>query len=271
MMTPELYKVTAFKHEIPEVFTLELQGLTQDTLKFSPGQFCMLHMFGVGESAISISGAAHQDDKVIHTIKALGVVTNKLQNLREGAIIGLRGPYGEPWPIKKMTGKNVVIASGGLGLAPLRPVIYHIIKNRKKYKKVWLFYGARTPADILYADEIQNWADKHDILVRISVDKAEGNWQGNVGVVTPLIHKEKIPSKDVIALLCGPEIMMHFGVIELEKKKISKKDIYISMERNMQCGVGYCGHCIFGPKLICRDGPVFSFDEVGDFLQVREL
>ena len=272
-MVPEVYEKLSFKEETVDTFTMELQAVDRknNKFKFLPGQFCMLHVFGVGESAISISGDPSKHDTIVHTVRNVGLVTKALKELPVGATLGVRGPFGTAWPVEEARGKDVVVMTGGIGLAPLRPMIYEILSNRKHYGKVSLLYGARTPSDILYAEEIKKWEKTNDMEVIVTVDKADSTWQGNVGVVTGLLQKTKIAKNNVIALICGPEIMIHYSVLELEKIGLQQKDIYVSMERNMQCGVGYCGHCMVGSKFICKNGPVLRYDNAEQLLKVREL
>lgn len=271
-MVPDLYKITSHNDETADTFTIELQPIDKNQkFEFLPGQFCMLHAFGIGESAISISGDPAIKNVITHTIKQVGHVTKILEALNFGSTIGVRGPFGTPWPVKETEGKNVVLVAGGIGLAPLRPMIYHIQSNRDKYKKVWLFYGTRTPKDIIYENELAKWRKSGDIDIHTTVDKGSLLWRGNVGNVPNLLEKTPIDIDNTVALVCGPEIMIHYSVLSLEKMGLAKDAIYVSMERNMQCGVGYCGHCMCGSKFICKDGPVLKYSEAEQLLKVREL
>jgi NAD(P)H-flavin reductase len=183
----------------------------------------------------------------------------------------VRGPYGTAWPVEKAVGKDVIIVAGGIGLAPIRPTIYRILAEREKYGKVVILYGTRTPGDILYQRELEKWRSRFDLEVHITVDRAMAGWNGNVGVVTTLIPKATFDPSNSIAMICGPEIMMRFTVSELQKRGIKLNDVYISLERNMKCGIGLCGHCQYGPTFICKDGPVFSFEQVKNLFFRREL
>lgn len=271
-MIPQLYKISSHNDETEDTFTIQLHPVDNDTnFEFKPGQFCMLHAFGIGESAISISGDPKIKNVITHTIKKLGSVTKILEALNLGATIGVRGPFGEPWPIQESVAKNVVIAAGGIGLAPLRPVIYHIQANRDKFKKVWLFYGARSSKDLIYEAEIAEWRQRGDIDIHMTVDKGTLLWRGSVGTVTSLIEKIGVEANNTVAMVCGPEIMIYFTVLCLEKMGLSKEAIYVSMERNMQCGIGYCGHCMCGAKFICKDGPVLKYTDAEQLLKVKEL
>jgi NAD(P)H-flavin reductase len=183
----------------------------------------------------------------------------------------VRGPFGSHWPIKQAEGKDVVIAAGGIGLAPLRSVMYHISSHREKYGKTVLLYGARTPADILYRRELENWRAHFDLEVYVTVDRATGSWRGSVGVVTRLISRAPFDPKNTIAMVCGPEVMMRFTVAELEKRGVAPENIYVSMERNMKCAIGMCGHCQYGPNFVCKDGPVFQYSQIQNLLAKWEV
>jgi NAD(P)H-flavin reductase len=261
-MTPHFVRITGVEKNTPDVFTLTLET---DEFSYLPGQFNMLYAFGAGEAAISISGA--NSNEIIHTIRNVGSVTGQLAKLKVGDPIGVRGPFGRAWPLPKR--KDLVIVAGGIGLAPLRPVIRHIEKNRKDYGQIHVIYGARQPKDLLYAQEIQEWKKSMDITV--TVDSADESWQGHVGVVTTFIERLKVIPKKTVALICGPEVMMRFAARELIKKEISEKNIYVSMERNMKCALAQCGRCQLGPHFVCKDGPVFSLPQLKNLWIVREM
>jgi len=237
---------------------------------FAPGQFNMLYVFGTGESAISISGDPANTERLVHTVRAVGTVTKALQKLRRGDMIGVRGPFGSTWPVAEAEGSDVVIVTGGIGLVPLRPMIYQVLANRDKYGTVALLYGARSPRDLLFRRELEGWRSRFDVEVEVTLDTASGDWRGNVGAVTRLIPALPFDSLNAVALVCGPEVMMRFAVLELQKRGMSDENIYVSMERNMKCAIGLCGHCQFGPIFICKDGPVFRYDRIRAWLGKRE-
>jgi NAD(P)H-flavin reductase len=185
--------------------------------------------------------------------------------------VGVRGPFGTSWPTRELEGKDVVLVAGGIGLPPLRPTIYSILADRNKYGNVALLYGARTPHDMVYTDELSLWRDRPDFNIGVTVDTAERGWFGNVGVVTTLIPKIQFDPANTAALIVGPEIMMRFTIMELQKRGLQNEDIYISMERNMKCAIGLCGHCQLGPDFICKDGPVFRFDHLAGTFGKREI
>jgi NAD(P)H-flavin reductase len=177
-------------------------------------------------------------------------------------MIGVRGPFGSHWPIEEATGRDFVIVAGGIGLAPLRPVLYRLMAQREKYRRIVLLYGTRTPEDILYRRELERWRGKFDLEIYVTVDRASSGWHGNVGVVTTLVSRAPFDPSHAVALVCGPEVMMRFTVMELHKRGVPPERTYVSMERNMKCAIGFCGHCQYGPKFICKDGPVFRFDRI---------
>lgn len=270
-MMPRLFQISRTLKETHDTFTFELKPLDNGEFSFKPGQFNMLYQFGVGEVPVSISGDPGKKHSIIHTIRAVGTVTKAMRKLKKGDFLGVRGPYGTDWPVEKAMGHDVVIVAGGIGLAPLRPTIYHLLKNREKFGKVVILYGARTPADILYKKELEKWRARLDVDVAVTVDRSSGAWRGNVGVVTTLIAKALIDPQRTKVMLCGPEIMMRFTAQEFLRRGISQDKIYLSMERNMKCAIGFCGHCQWGPTFICKDGPVFRYSEIKDLLIRREM
>ncbi len=271
-MLPQRYRVQRVRREIPDTFTLELEPADGSSIPpFATGQFNMLYVFGVGEVPISISGDPAKRKPLVHTTRAVGTVTKAMRELKPGDVIGVRGPFGSHWPIERAQGKDVVIVAGGIGLAPLRSALYQITAQREQYGKVALLYGARTPADILYRRELEHWRGRFDLEVYVTVDQATGTWRGSVGVVTKLIPRASFDRENTMVLVCGPEVMMRFTVAELEKRGVAAERIYISMERNMKCAVGFCGHCQYGPHFVCKDGPVFQYSRVQSLFTKREI
>jgi NAD(P)H-flavin reductase len=271
-MVPVPFRVKRLKRETHDTFTLELLPANGAThFRCSPGQFNMLYVFGVGEVPMSISGDAGKPEVLVHTTRSVGAVTRAMSKLRRGDTVGIRGPFGAGWPMQEAAGGDVLIVAGGAGLAPLRPVIYGVLSDRAKYGNVTLLYGARSPGDILYLSELEKWRSRLDLRVEVTVDHAPTTWRGGVGVVTHLISRVSHTAEHVVAMVCGPELMMKFTVRALESIGIDTKRVYISMERNMKCAVGFCGHCQFGPQFICKDGPVFRYDRISPFLRIREL
>ena len=268
-MTPTPFRVRSVREELRHTFTLELEPPSGE-FQFEPGQFTMLYAFGIGEVPISISSRASNPTSLLQTIRRTGAVTHALGRLKSGAFVGIRGPYGTPWPLAKSEGRDLLIIGGGIGLAPLRPAIYHAVENRDKYERVVVLYGTRTPDDILFETELRRWGDRDDITTLITVDAADRGWYGSVGVVTRLIGRVGFDPVNTTAMVCGPEIMMTVTAERLmEGYAMAPENIYITMERNMKCGIGVCGHCQFGPKFVCTDGAVFPYSEVSHLFKVK--
>jgi len=272
-LTPRVARVLKRRRETPGVFTLDiaLDGGTSGPAAFAPGQFNMLTVFGVGEVPISFSGDPAEPARLAHTVRGVGAVSNAMAGLKPGAPIGLRGPFGVGWPIDEARGRDVVIIAGGIGLAPLRPLLYGLLAERESFGKIVLLYGARSPGDILFRNELQRWRRRFDMEVEVTVDHAATDWRGHVGVVTKLIPRSQFDPLESTAFVCGPEVMMRFAIKALETAGVADDSIYLSMERNMKCAVGLCGHCQFGPAFICKDGPVFRYDRVRDLLALKEF
>jgi NAD(P)H-flavin reductase len=225
---------------------------------------------GFGEIAISLSSDPASPQLLGHTIRYAGTVTRGLQRLRVAEMLGVRGPYGSAWPIEQARGMNILIVAGGIGLAPLRPLILHILGERRRYGEVTLLYGARTPCDLLYTAEFENWRHQ-GIDVNLTVDRADSNWHGQVGVVPSLFYRTRLDPRRTVVVTCGPDIMMRFVVHEALARRIPKAAIHLSLERNMKCGIGLCGHCQYGPAFICREGPVLSYRTLEPFFDVQDF
>ncbi len=271
-MLPAVFRVRQVRRELADTWTLDLEpGDGRGSFRFAPGQFTMLYAFGVGEVPVSISGDPAKPERLVHTIRAVGATTRAICAMKRGAALGVRGPYGNPWPLAECEGRDVVLVAGGIGLAPLRPAIYHLIAHRDKFGKVVLLVGARTPADLLFNRELERWRGRFDLDVRVTVDSASADWRGDVGVVTVLIPRAGFDPARAVALVCGPEVMMRYCVAELRKQGMDLGRVHISMERNMRCAVAFCGHCQLGPTFVCKDGPVFPYTRMEPFLKVREI
>jgi NAD(P)H-flavin reductase len=268
-MLPAVARVLGRRREGADVFTLDIEAPSQAV--FAPGQFNMLTAFGVGEVAISASGDPGEPDRLVHTIRAVGAVSSALTRLDAGDVLGVRGPFGRGWPMAAAAGRDVVVVGGGLGLAPLRPVLYRLLAERARYARITLLFGARSPADILFHHEIEEWRRRLDIGIEVTVDHADADWHGHVGVVTTLMKAADFDPLRTIAMVCGPEVMMRFAIAALRDAGVPDDAIYLSMERNMKCAVGFCGHCQFGTVFVCRDGPVFRYDQIRSLITVKEL
>ena len=239
--------------------------------EFVPGQFNMLYLPGVGESAISMSGDPARKEGWIHTVRVAGNVTKTLARLGRGDTLGLRGPFGTGWPVAELVGNDVVIVAGGLGMAPLRPLVYHLMNHREQFGKIWLILGARTSDGLLYPSEYAVWQQR-DLELILTVDRATAGWNGHVGVVTQLIDRLQLPRPEQTHLVtCGPEVMMKYAAMSGLRLGIDAGRIWVSMERNMQCAAGLCGHCQLGPEFICKDGPVIRYDRIRPYLFVEQL
>jgi NAD(P)H-flavin reductase len=268
-LVPQPLRVARVRREAADAATLDLTPASRFT--FAPGQFNMLYVFGLGEVAISMSGDPAQEDRIVHTVRAVGAVSCALSRLRRGAGVGVRGPYGSSWPVAEAKGSDIIIVAGGLGLAPLRPALYSVLARREHYGRVVLLYGARGPSDILYRRELEAWRRRFDVDIEVTVDHAGADWRGNVGVVPSLIPRSSFDPLHAVAFVCGPEIMMRFTITSLRDRGLSAQQIYLSMERHMKCAVGLCGRCQLGPHFVCRDGPVFRFDRVAPVFGIREI
>jgi len=269
-MTPVPHRVVSRARETADTWTLELDPLTEP-VRPRAGQFDMLYAFGVGEVPISTSGDHEGSGPLTHTIRAVGAVTRALCALEPGAVVGVRGPFGSEWPLAEAAGGDLLVVAGGIGLAPLRPAIRHALARRDDYGAVSVLVGARTPDDLLYVPELERWRARLDVEVDVTVDAAAAGWHGRVGLVTTLIPGAVVDPAKAAALVCGPEVMMTFVVRALVERGLPLERIWVSMERNMRCAVGHCGHCQLGPTLICRDGPVFPAAAMTRLMEVREL
>ncbi len=271
--TPASYTVVNKRWEFNGTATLHLaRACEKDSWSpAAPGQFAMLYALGVGEAAISFSGLPETPGRYVVTVRRAGAISDALTRLKRGDGLGLRGPFGVGWPLDSVKNKDVVVVAGGLGLAPLRPIIEYLAHDRGVANSVSVLYGARSPDAILFERDLSRWRNDAGMNVRVTVDAAASAWRGDVGLVTTLIPEIEFRPKNSVALICGPEIMMRFAAEAMEDAGLPQKAIWLSMERNMKCAVGFCGHCQFGSYFICKNGPIFSYDRIRDTLLVREL
>ncbi len=250
--------------ETPTIKTLVLRP--EQPLPFSTGQFIELTVPGIGEAPFTPSSSPLEEKKMDVTIMNAGRVTNIIHQLKAGDRIGLRGPYGKGYPLGDFHGKEILIVGGGVGLAPLRSLLYTLFAELDRYKRVILCYGARTPEDILYKKLLPEWKKK--IEMHLTVDRKDSSWREEEGVVTVLLDKVKVDLKNSVAVICGPPIMMRFVTLKVLQMGYSPGNIYLSMEKNMSCGVGKCGHCMLGKYYVCKDGPVFTWEQLKDIPDV---
>lgn len=269
-MTPHPYRVVRNEQVTPDVITLELAPEDVPVASGTPGQFNMLWAFGIGESAISMS-ALPDSGNLIHTIRKVGRVTNVLGATRPGDFVGVRGPFGRGWPVERARGKDLVIVAGGVGLAPLRPVLHEVLTHRDSYGRVDLVIGARDVHELLFRTEIDRWWRERWISVRTTVDHACSHWTGSVGIVTQELRRVPIDPDNTLAMVCGPEVMMRSVGHDLVGRGLPASRVAVSMERRMECGVGRCGHCQLQSYFICTDGPVFDLDVVRPLMKVAHL
>ncbi len=268
-LVPVGYRVAGRQAETQDTVSLTLEPADQPIAAFRPGQFTMLYAFGVGEIPISVSGPAGQP-ALIQTIRAVGAVSRALCGAGTGQLVGVRGPFGTSWDEAAAAGQDLLLVAGGIGLAPLRPALLAALAQRQLYRRIIVLAGARSPDELLFAAQLQDWRDC-GAEVMVTVDKADARWTGNVGVVTQLISQAALDPAQTTALICGPEVMMRLTARSLLAAGLAAARIRVSLERNMQCGVAVCGHCQLGPLLLCRDGPVVSYPVAEALLAVREL
>jgi NAD(P)H-flavin reductase len=272
-MVPQPARIERIRHETLDVATYTLAFADPDVrarYRFLPGQFNMISLPGIGEAAISVSSDPQEPETILHTIREAGNVTKALARLKKGATVGLRGPYGSAWPVLRSAGQDLILVTGGIGLAPLRPAIYHVLRHREAYGQVTILVGARTPDDLLFPEEYEAW-QAHDVEIVVTVDRADETWQGRVGVVPMMFYNLRPDPRRTVVFTCGPEIMMRFVVYEALARRIPKERIYLSLERNMKCAIGFCGHCQYGPMFLCKEGPVLSYNRIEPFFSVEEF
>lgn len=273
-MTPTLATIVDIREESSNTrtYVLELDDLElRRRYRFQPGQFNMVYAFGVGEAAISISSDPGHAGRLSHTIRQVGSVTRALAKMRVGDRVGVRGPFGNGWPLDRCKGRDIVMIAGGIGLAPLRPLIYSLLSNRQRFGRVILVYGGRSPADLLFREELETWREDPEFDLLVSVDYAIEEWHGPVGVVTDLIKRLRLRPERTTVMVCGPRIMNRFVTWQILRLRVPEDQLFVSLERNMRCGVGRCGHCQYGPKFVCKDGPVFSYASIRNIFGKDEI
>jgi len=271
-MVPRIVRVRKRTRDLPGTVTLDMEPTDGAPLpRYRPGQFTMMYVFGIGEIPVSISGDASDASRLVQTVRAVGAVSEGIARLKPGDLLGLRGPFGTAWPTEELVGQDVVVVAGGLGLAPLRPSIYHLLTHRARFGKVVLLYGTRSPDEILYRRQLETWRRRLDLQLEVTVDHAGRGWRGNVGVVTRLIPRLSIDVTNATALVCGPEVMMRFAGAALQDIGLPEQAIWVSIERNMKCAIGLCGHCQFAGMFACKDGAVVRYDRVRRLIALKEV
>ena len=267
-------RILHIKDENFNTYTIRL-AIEDETFRnryrWSPGQFNMLYAPGVGEAAISISSDPENPSELEHTIRVVGSVTRAIKKVGEGGVIGLRGPFGTSWPTEGIKGKNVVMVAGGIGLAPIRPMVYWLLHHRQHCRRVVLLYGCRSPEDRVFARELEDWERNSALDVLVTVDNATGNWTGPVGVVTRLLGRIRVDAEHTTVMVCGPKVLNRAAAWQFLQLHVRPEQVYVSLERNMNCGFGQCGHCQYGSKFVCRDGPVFRFSDIAHIFAKEEI
>lgn len=265
-LVPRIVRVDEIREETPDIRSLRLVFEDEDlrrSFSFKPGQFCLISVFGVGEAAFCISSAPGWKGFVEVSVKHVGRVTSALHDVEVGDKLGFRGPYGNSFRLDKMHGRNLVFVGGGIGLAPLRPPVYEVLEERERYKDISIIYGARSVMDIAFGKDLAEWEKLDDVSLVTTVDPGgeDESWKGEVGLVPQVLERVN-PTSDSVLMTCGPPIMIKYVILSARKMGFSPADIITTLEMKMKCGAGLCGRCNIGSKYVCRDGPVFSLEEV---------
>jgi NAD(P)H-flavin reductase len=271
LFIPELYRVAAANLELADIATLAITPVAGARPSFKAGQFNMLYVFGVGEIAISMSGDPAREETFVHTIRNVGPVSGALTRLEPGAAMGVRGPFGRGWPVEEAEGSDILILSSGLGLAPVRPAIYQILAHRERYGRIAILVGFHSPDDIFFRQDLEQWRQRLDVSIEVTVSHAGHGWRGNVSAVHALIPRVSFEPRETVAMLCASEVKMRYMAAALCDMGVPASQIFFTMERNMKCAAGLCGRCQFGPEFICKDGPVMTYERIAKILAVREV
>ncbi len=269
---PDIATIQRVKQETYDTttFTLKFDDPgAWEKFRFQPGQFVEISVFGAGEAPFCISSSAHGREDFDITVRRLGRVTQALHDMSEGDQVGVRGPLGNSFPLDEVAGKHILFVGGGLGLAPLRPQILDVYRQRDKFQSVTVLYGARTPDDLIYRDELEQWQNLEGMRCLLTVDVGNDQWTGNVGVVGSLLSEVKFDVSQAVVFVCGPPIMIRFVVRDLVAMGFGEDEIISTLERHMRCGIGKCNHCIHGDKYICLDGPVFTFRQMKAMMELE--
>ena len=270
-MVPVLFRITRVIREIVGVYTWHLKSLDGKPFHFRPGQFNMVYQIGVGEIPVSISGDCRNPDTLVHTIRAVGPVTNAMQQLRAGAVVGIRGPFGRPWPVDEVAGSDIIFITSTIGLAPLRPLIYEVLHRREEFGKVVICYGTRGTDDVMYESSLHEWRARFDTNVHLTVHTAHSGYRGRVGGVVSAIRAARIDWLSTQAFICRSEALTRQAVDTVGALGVTTDRVWVTLERSMKCAIGLCGHCQLGSTFVCKDGPVYRFDKIEPLYSVREL
>ncbi len=237
----------------------EIRLLEPRPFSFEPGQFILLSVLGVGEAPVTLASSPLRRDGLEICVRRVGSLTNALHRLQEGATIGLRGPYGKGFPMESIKGKDLLFVAGGIGIIPLRSLIYYVLERRKDFGQLTILYGAKTPKEFLFTEELKAWGQREDLRLQLTVDRPDETWKGNVGVITRLIPPLDLRPRETYAVVVGPPVMYKYVIMEFYQKALPDSQILMSLERRMRCGVGKCGHCQINSVYVCQEGPVFSY------------
>jgi NAD(P)H-flavin reductase len=265
-MRPLLGTVVGIRDLADEIklFQIELDGVSLD---YEPGQFAFVSAFGVGEAPFGLASTTTRTSALEFAISRVGTVTSALHNLEPGAVVGVRGPLGNSFPLEEMKGKNIVVLGGGIGGAPLRPVIHSILDNRSEYGHLTILWAARHPSLLVFTDEYDDWRSTPDTELHLTVDEGDARWTGNVGLITQLLEQVSPSPENAVCIICGPPIMIRFVILTLQKLGFVDEQMIMTLEAKMKCGIGKCGRCNLGEQFVCLDGPVFSYTQVSRFLE----
>jgi NAD(P)H-flavin reductase len=271
---PQPAEIVEKRPEAKGIFTFRLRFSSEDmrrSYRFQPGQFNMLYAFGAGDVAITIVSDPADPEILDHTIRVVGNVTQVLGRLKKGDVVGLRGPFGSAWPLEEVRGKDIIIVTGGLGCAPTLGALHYIVRRRKYYGAIKIIHGIKAPRDLIYQKKFREWERSPNTEVHLTVDKADRGWKHKIGLVTHLLADVTFEPARSVVMMCGPEIMMRFTVKEFLNRGLTTDRIYLAMERNMKCALGFCGHCQFGPHFICKEGPILRYDRVQGIFNLKEV
>lgn len=267
---PHVATILGIRDETPDTktYTLRLRDPHQhDAFGYLPGQFVELSVFGIGEAPFCFASSPTRRESFQTTVRRTGRLTDALHRLGTGEEVGIRGPCGNGFDLQGARGRDLLFVAGGIGLPPLRGLIWNVLDEREQFGEVTILYGARTPADLVYKDELEVWAERADVSFHVTVDRGAPGWDGNVGMVPTLFEKVTLHPETTLAYVCGPPIMIKFVIQDLLMRGFAEEAVISTLERTMQCGVGKCNHCAIGHRTICRDGPVFSYRQMKELVE----